>query len=119
MITWKDGIAYLGNRELGRMNHDGLAFVIHKDTKLHYFKIFKGWGFNKELIEQLRVNTIEQVRIVIDKGRKLLITNPLTIIYQGKDYFNEEQEEEQIILAEKDFDKKFERIDGELNKYLK
>ena len=115
MITWKGNEAYLGDRNLGKIVEE--YFVSNRDTKDHYFRIFKGWGFNKELIEDLISKKIGQIRLVIDTGRKVLITNPISVKFKGEDYQAEDYEP-QWILSEDKFDNIYEQKTGELEKYL-
>ena len=115
MIIWKGNKAFLGERNLGRIEFD--YFVSDRNTKDHYFRIFKGWGFNKELIEDLKKKKILQFRLLIDNGRKILVTNLTSIRFKGKDYQAEEYEP-QWILPELEFDNIYEQKIGELNKYI-
>ena len=76
---------------------DGLIFV-------HKFKIYNGWGINKEFLKQLVETGISQIRIVVDNGKRILIVSPKKwqekgIPHQSKGF------EPQLVLREKDFDK--------------
>ena len=116
MITWKGNGAYLEDKNLGRINSEGY-FISNRDIKEHFFRLFKGWGFNKELIEDLINKEIGQVRLIIDNGRKILIANPISVKFKGKDYQADDYEP-QWILPEIEFEKIYERPEGELMKYL-
>ena len=117
MITWKGNEAYLGDKNLGRLAEDG-SFVSNRNTNDHYFRLFKGWGFNKELIQDLIRKGVDRFKLIIDEGKRILVTNLSSIIAFGKSY-QVEGYEPRWILAESSFDKVYEmKADGELGKFL-
>jgi len=82
---------------------EGLIFVSPRKLS-HKFRMYNGWGINREFLNQLVETGVRQIRIVVDNGKKILITTPQRwkekgIPHQSKGF------EPQIVLREKDFDK--------------
>lgn len=119
MITWKDNEAFLGDKNLGRLGEN--YFISNRNTSDHYFRKFKGWGFNKELIADLIRKGTDQFRLDVDNGRRLLVTSPAGIVAFGKNWDNTLEDgtkEPQWILNEEHFNKKYEKgAEGELMRY--
>jgi len=105
VFRWLNNTAYLGNNYLGKIV--GTHFACVRDSKKHYFRIFQGWGFNKQLIESLIKKDIMEIRVIVDDGRRLLITTPQDVSMMGKNY-QAQGYEPQFVLPEANFDKKFE-----------
>ena len=116
MIIWERNQAFYKKEglevHLGELTEGW--FVSRRFTKTHYFYMFKGWGFNKELLDELKV---PEIRLVIDNGQKVLIAKVSTIKKHGVDYQAPDYEP-QLILAEDSFDRVYKTTKGELGRYV-
>ena len=94
------GQVKLGKRKLGFFINleNGVVFISPRKSE-HKFRIYDGWGMNQELVEELNENGIIQIRIVVDKGKKILIASPKTWLEKGIRHTSKGFEP-QIILPE-------------------
>jgi hypothetical protein len=114
----------MDDKYLGRIVECESFFTSPRKFEEHYFHKFKGYGWNKELIQELVKRNIIQLRIVEDEGKRILITDPRSVMINGKNWTNtldNGEKEEQWILSEKQFNKiyeaKHEMHDRELSEY--
>lgn len=90
---------FWNDRYLGHISKDGKRFIT-KRSQEHFFIKYKGFGFNKKLVEILEKEGVEKVIIYYtrkDGGETLYITTPKTIKEKGI-LIKEEGFEEQYVL---------------------
>jgi hypothetical protein len=94
-------IKMLTGKILGYIREDGTATLIRKEK--HYFRIYKGWGVNKELIRELKDIDTKWLEI---KTEMRLLRIPFSKVLSGKymEYKNPKDEKDyQIIIPETEF----------------
>jgi hypothetical protein len=84
---------------------DDWIFVTHRNPE-HYFRNFRGFGISLYILEQLIARGIREIKVLYHgkKGERVYMVTPYNWKQKGKLYKHEDFEQ-QIILAETDFDK--------------
>jgi len=82
----------------------GNKFVTERRPE-HYFRIFQGFGISKEILERLIASKVIVIELVYHgkTGNKILHSSPQYWLMNGKSFVND-MVDEQLILAEKDFE---------------
>lgn len=105
------------NYKIGFLTQDRV-FIMHRKLK-GKFKLYDGWGLNKEVLLDLSQKFCREIRMFVwddlpePIGRKkrvlkyILVTTPEKWLAKGIPYLNEKLNNEfQLILSEANFDKK-------------
>lgn len=77
-FTIKGGKVTIGKRQAGfikcltAQHNNALAFVTPRKRKAHFFRMYQGYGLNRDLVEYLREHKVECVVIIEDKTVYLL-----------------------------------------------
>jgi len=92
--------------KIGFLTSDRI-FVMYRQLKKK-FRIYDGWGLNKEVIQDLYEKNCKEIRMFVKDGKKLkyiLIVKPANWLQKGIPYINEKLNNEfQLILPENCFD---------------
>lgn len=83
----------------------GLIFVAPRYRKKHYFRIFEGYGFNKQFLLHLAQIGVWQIWIKEQDTGRILKAKPITWLKKGIEFHSAKTEDEQLVLRERDFDK--------------
>lgn len=100
-------VVKFNGRTLGFFIVDGRRIIFIAPRKSsHFFRLYGGWGINKAFLQNI-LDYVAEIRVVVDKGKKILVTTPQNWLLKGITY-HKEGFEEQIILRERDFHKIYE-----------
>lgn len=108
-IMWRGKSCFLGKLHLGWIQtvENDRVFVTPRKRKQHFFRIFHGWGINKDLILELQTFGIPEVWIQVteESGQKRCLRTELKNYTQHAiNHINEsEPYDEQLILDERYF----------------
>lgn len=101
MFIGKGKVIKIGNKKMGVVCRDKVFRTFRKEK--HKFRIYNGWGFNKELFKELRDIGIKFIEIHTEK--RILKTQLGTILQKGINYKNPKKEKDyQFIVPETYFE---------------
>jgi len=96
-------VAKMGKKQLGIFTKDNY-FIVHRNYKKHYFRLYKGYAMNAELLDNLIAKGIKEIRMFVkypDKREKVFICPPHYWKRKGIPYMH--KTEKQYVLRETDF----------------
>lgn len=111
---WNGKLITIPNLKTKKLNRIGFltkdrVFIMHRKIE-GKFRIYDGWGLNKEVLVDLSQKNCREIRMFVKEGNKIkyiLITTPERWMQKGIPYINEKLNNEfQLILPESHFDKK-------------
>jgi len=94
-------------RNAGYLNKEKNAFIVHKNFKEHYFRIYNGIGFNFKLVKSLNESGVSKIWVFLEKDEevKLLKTTPAIVLENGIQYQNDKDIGDlQLILSLEHFE---------------
>jgi len=72
-------------------------FRSRRTRKEHYFRIFEGWGLSIAVLSFLKRNYFDEVQLLIDKERAILISNVADWDEKGIPYSHPEHEAQRVL----------------------
>jgi len=105
MVTIVDNVMYLDDKRLGYFfeTEKGLVFIMPRTSKKHKLIFFDSWGIAEDGLEEIIKRKVVEIRINVDKGKRVLKVSPEKFKRKGK-RFKMSGFEEQIQLNVVDFD---------------
>jgi hypothetical protein len=86
-----------------RKELDGFVLICPRKAE-HFFRNYSGWGLNREAVEVCLFEGFVRIKVVVDDGKKVLVTSPENWKERGH-AVQFHGFEPQLILSEVDFDK--------------
>lgn len=103
----RGGQIHLDGRKIGyktKLANGELTFVSPRKRSTHYFRIFKGWGISKEVLQYLKDEGFTRIHLRTSKIETLMST--LDAWFRHGIPYQREPYEPQVILPEIYFQKK-------------
>lgn len=100
-FTIHGGQIKVGDRKAGYikcLKNGELAFITPRKRNQHYFRNYRGYGINSDLIQYLREHKVNSI-LIIEDSKRLLLSETEDWMFSGFEY-NHRHYEPQLILSE-------------------
>lgn len=95
------------NKKLLGVVRKDKTFMVFREEKKHFFRLFDGWGMNEELLKELNDAGMLKIEIHCSDTKNIYITDMASFFNHGIPYKNPKKEKDSQMILPKSFFVKF------------